>query len=75
MEMIKMNQLIRFEKDADETEELVEDIISEKTGDELGKIYYNPDWKKWVADFGSSYFDAECLSRIVRHLLELKQKS
>jgi len=59
---------VKFERDKDETKEFVADIEHKKTGENLGRIYFNSEWKKFVADFGDVYFDGVCLDEIAEYL-------
>ena len=71
-----MEGRIKFELDVGNSTDVdkVYDVLNHKD-EELGKVYFNSDWNKWVfAPIYDSYFDAECLSRIVQRLLELKSK-
>jgi len=66
-----MKQYVKFVKDESETGELVQDIIHRKTGENLGRIYFNKKWKKYIVDFGDIYFDGACLDEISKQLHEL----
>jgi len=69
-----MKEYLRFERDEAEDDELVEAIVNKKTKEDLGWILFDKSWKKYVADFGDVYFDADCLEQIVKHLRELDKR-
>lgn len=54
-------------RDEDEKKEYVA-TVENKHGQELGKIYYNSKWKKFIFDIEGTYFDSSCLSAIASRL-------
>lgn len=67
-----MNRFIYIEPDGDD--DFV--IKNKRTDDELGKIYYSHDWKRWVMEPEIyTMFDSECLDAISQFMKnECKQK-
>ena len=53
-------------------------IITNDKNDVLGQLGFNKRWKNWCfypacVSIGDVWFDATCLTRITRKMLELKQ--
>lgn len=50
-------------------------VIYNKKGEELGNIYYEPAWKKWVFEIQGFIFDFDCLLAITSELFKLEKEN
>lgn len=68
-------KFVRNKEKGNDWGDTVFDIIN-KSGDELGDIYYSKEWKTWIFEAGiGAYFDIKCLSQVMAFLQELNVRN
>lgn len=60
-------EFVEIIRDEDEKQEYVADVEN-KSRQNLGKIYYKSNWRKFVFEVEGVTFDTKCLSEIANHL-------
>lgn len=67
----KKKLFLRFAREKDENEPVYRVYNREGgfLGDELGQVYYNSKWRKFIFEAGSfTFYDARCLKQLVQFL-------
>ncbi|MFX1588572.1 MAG: hypothetical protein ACFFC1_10480 [Promethearchaeota archaeon] len=70
---MKKKRFLIFERDLGEKEPVYH-VINKRFGENLGTIYYDSKWRKFVFDTYDSYYDALCLEQVVEFLKALDKR-